>query len=125
MRSPLSCLLAFALGISATVSLGCASRDVPSGGIYDVVFYVTGTVAEVNIDGGTKTVTVVVEAGNSDELTVGGQAIFDFSDFDVSWRVPRDDLEGISPGDKVRVSFFLGGTKTGGYPGEKITKLTE
>lgn len=125
MRSPLRCLLAFAMSASLIASFGCASRDVPSGGIYDVVFYATGTVAEVNIDGGRKTVAVLIESCNYEEPKLDEQALFDFSDFDVSWRVPRDDLDGIHPGDKVRVSFFLSTTKSDGYPGEKITKLLE
>ena len=67
----------------------------------------------------------IVEADDSGELAIGEQALFDFSDFDVSWRVPRDDLDGIYPGDKVEVDFFLTGTKGRGYDGYEITKLLE
>lgn len=113
------------MSASLVGSIGCAPRDVPSGGVYDVVFFATGTVSEVSIDGETKTVAVCIESCNYEEPKVGEQVLFDFSDFGASWRVPRDGLDGIYPGDKVRVSFFLGGSKSGGYPGEKIAKLPE
>ena len=122
MRAFVNALAKGLLIISALMLVGCAS-DQTVGGISDAVFSATGTVAEVSIDGETKTVAVVVEGDDSGELSIGEQALFDFSDFDVSYRLPREDLDGINPGDKVEVEFFLGGSKSGGYPGYKITKL--
>ena len=124
MSSLIRRLLTLAASIGLVMLSACASDQV-SGGLYDVVFYATGTVSEVDIDGGAKTVSIVIETCNYEEPEVGECALFDFSDFDDSWRVPRDDLNGIQPGDKVKVSFFLGEASSGGYPGEKITKLTE
>ena len=121
MVSKLKLLLLLAISIGL---FGCTS-DQASGGFHDALFFATGIVSEVNIDGGTKTVAVIVEADDSGELAIGEQALFDFSDFDVSWRVPRDDLDGIYPGDKVDVDFFLTGTKGRGYDGYEITKLLE
>lgn len=121
MVSKLKLLLLLAISIGL---FGCTS-DQASGGFRDALFFATGIVSEVNIDGGTKTVAVIVEADDSGELAIGEQALFDFSDFDVSWRVPRDDLDGIYPGDKVEVDFFLTGTKGRGYDGYEITKLLE
>ena len=116
--------LLLALVASVLMLVGCAT-DQTVGDISDAVFCATGTVAEVSIDGGTKTVAVVIEEDDSNGLAIGEQALFDFSDFDVSYRLPREDLDGIYPGDEVKVEFFLNRSTSGGYSGYKITKLPE
>ena len=120
MVSKLKLLLLLAISIGL---FGCTS-DQASGGFHDALFFATGIVSEVNIDGGTKTVAVIVEADDSGELAIGEQALFDFSDFDVSWRVPEMISMASIPATKLKSTFSLPEQRQG-YDGYEITKLLE